>query len=67
MQGIGINTVPAISVVSIRFIGGWDSRLQIITIACALHCYAMQENTELTAYRKDSIRQRWIGKKNAEK
>jgi len=44
-------------------IGGWDSRLQIITIACALHCYAMQENTELTAYRKDSIRQRRFGKK----
>ena len=44
-------------------IGGWDSRPQIITIACALRCYAMQENTELTAYRKDSIRQRRFGKK----
>ncbi len=66
MQGIGKNAVPAISVLPLGVVGGWDSRLQIITIACALHCYAMQENTELSAYRKDSIRQRRLGKKNAE-
>jgi len=53
----------AISILPVGFVGGWDSRLQIVTIACALHCYAMQENTELTAYRKDSIRQRRFGKK----
>ena len=76
MHGIGINAVPASRccdfVCCCRFyhtdfiipiVGGWDSRLQIITIACALHCYAMQENTELTAYDRYSIRQRWFGKK----
>jgi len=76
MQGIGINAIPAISLLPLRChcrfyhldftistIGGWDSRLQIITIACALHCYAMQENTELTAYDRHSIRQRRFGKK----
>jgi len=30
--------------------------VEIITIACALHCSVMQENTELTAYAMDSIR-----------
>lgn len=76
MHGIGINAVPASRccdfVCCCRFyhtdfiipiVGGWDSRLQIITIACALYCYAMQENTELSAYGRHSIRQRRFGKK----
>jgi len=37
--------------------------VEIITIACALHCSVMQENTELTAYAMDSIPYRWFGKK----
>ncbi len=37
--------------------------VEIITIACALHCSVMQENTELTAYAMDSIHDRWFGKK----
>ncbi len=55
MHGIGKNAVPAISVLPLGLVGGWNSRLQIITIACALRCYAMQENTEFSAYRKDSM------------